>query len=252
MNIIINKQEFEQESIPKYFKPINIICPKCNENAKINLTEYKILSQCKNGHNIGNILLHEHREKQRIDLSKIICSTCKENNKGSTFNNIFFRCNSCKINLCPLCKNNHDKNHNIINYDEKDYNCDIDNEKISSYCNTCEKNICLYCNNHDKHKILDYKEIVSDILFETKKIEKLKEDIKQVINKIDFIINRIKIVKDNFEYYYEINKNNLILLTEKKINYEILYNYNNLRNSELEQDMDFIIKSKDINENFRK
>ena len=25
-------------------------------------------------------------------------------------------CNTCKINICPLCKSKHDKNHNIINY----------------------------------------------------------------------------------------------------------------------------------------
>ena len=254
MNILVYKQEneVEERQTIQYFKPLHLICTKCNENARINLTQYKILSKCKNDHFIGNILLHENKAKQKIDMSKIICEVCQRQNKASTFNKIFFRCLNCKINFCPLCKNKHDNTHKVINYEEKDYLCDLHNEKLSSFCESCQKNICMYCIEHDKHKLVTFKEIFPDINVETEKIGELEDLVNKVKNKLDFMIDRIKIVKENFEYYYEIIKNNLILLNEKKINYEILYNYNKIKNREIEEDMNYVIKTRDINENFRK
>ena len=38
--------------------------------------------------------------------------------------NEFYICKTCNKNICPLCKSNHDKNHKIINYDDKDYICE--------------------------------------------------------------------------------------------------------------------------------
>ena len=253
MNILINKQEYEyEENIPKYFYPLNIICSKCGENAKINFTEYKLLSQCKNGHCIGNILLHENKEKQKIDLSKIICHICKENNKGNTYKNNFYRCNHCHINICPLCKEKHEKNHNIINYDDKDYVCEKHNEKMSSYCEQCEKNICIYCKEHDKHKLINFKDIIPDLNEESNKIKKLKDIINKAIIKIDGILDRIKLVKENFEYYYKLNENIMIHLNERNVNYEILYNFNNINNSELENAINNVIKTNDVNEIFKR
>ena len=252
MNILVNEQEIETEESknPIYIKPMNFVCPTCGENARVNLTEYKIFSQCKKGHSKGNILLHENKEQQKIDISKIICGDCKEVNKGSSFENSFFRCNKCKINLCPLCKNKHDKTHNIINYDDKDFLCEIHNEKLSSYCDTCEKNICLYCSEHNEHKIINFKEIIPDLNNETMKIMKLELKINDMKSKIDEIINLLKLVKENFEYYYEINKNSWTFLNTKKLNYEILNNFNRIKSEEIENDIDIIIKSKDINESF--
>ena len=43
--------------------------------------------------------------------------------KSNTFNNEFFICNECKMNLCPLCKSAHDKSSFIINYNDKNYIC---------------------------------------------------------------------------------------------------------------------------------
>ena len=94
----------------------NIICPKCKENAKIKFNDYKFsIYDCKNGHETNNILIKDFEKTQYIDFSKIICEKCK-NNKSNSYNNIFYRCNSCKINICPLCKSGHDKSHFIINY----------------------------------------------------------------------------------------------------------------------------------------
>ena len=89
-----------------------IICPECKENILINIKDYKInLHECKNGHKEENILLNEFENKQKIDLSKIICNECKINNINNIYNKEFYICNECGINLCPLCKSKHNKNH---------------------------------------------------------------------------------------------------------------------------------------------
>ena len=59
------------------------------------------------------------------------------------------------MNLCPLCKENHDKNHNIIKYNEKNYKCEIHLKGYNSYCLQCEKNICILCEKqHNEHEII--------------------------------------------------------------------------------------------------
>ena len=103
-------------------KSKDIICPICKEICIYDIKEYKIkLYGCKNGHIINNIKLDEFNNKQYIDISKIKCDNCKNISKLNTFNNEFYICNECNMNLCPLCKSIHDKNHSIINYDNKDY-----------------------------------------------------------------------------------------------------------------------------------
>jgi len=62
----------------------------------------------KNKHNFDKIF----ENTQKIDISKIICNIYNKNNKSKTYNNKFYMCNICKINICPLCKLKHDKNHN--------------------------------------------------------------------------------------------------------------------------------------------
>ena len=60
INILVNEINKtiinENEEISK-----EIICPKCKENILIKIDEYKInLFNCKNNHNINNILLNEY------------------------------------------------------------------------------------------------------------------------------------------------------------------------------------------------
>ena len=103
-------------------KSKDIICPTCKEICIYGIREHKIkLYGCKNGHIIDNIKLDDFNNKQNIDISQIICDKCKNNSKANTFNNEFFICYECKMNLCPLCKSIHDKNLSIINYDNKNY-----------------------------------------------------------------------------------------------------------------------------------
>ena len=142
----------------------NIICPKCKKSAKFNLKEYKIILECQEGHKILNIFLNKFKDTQKIDLSKIICDQCHNNNKSNTYQNSFFICNTCKLNLCPACKSIHTQSHHVINYDDNDYICDIHNEKYSFFCQNCQKNICIYCENeHVEHKIISYGRILPNL-----------------------------------------------------------------------------------------
>ena len=113
MNILVNENN-ETIINENIIISKEIICPKCYENILIKINEYKInLFNCKNNHNIDNILLNEYDNIEKIDISKIICDTCKIKNKSNTYNNEFYRCNICKINICPLCKSNHNNNHKM-------------------------------------------------------------------------------------------------------------------------------------------
>ena len=115
----------------KVIKADYIICPICKENALINFDNFKIkISDCKYGHT-SYLLFNEFEESQKIDESKIICNNCGKINKSNTYNNIMYICNTCKMNLCPLFKEKHGGNHNIINYDQKYYICDIHNRQYT-------------------------------------------------------------------------------------------------------------------------
>ena len=143
MDILVIKFEDEQNNIKKIVSK-DIICPDCNENILIDIKNYKInLNGCKNNHTHENIILHLFEETQKIKLNDIICDICKINNKGNTYNNEFYICNTCNKNICPLCKSKHDNNHKIINYNDKNYICKKHNDSFNKYCKTCkeDKNI---------------------------------------------------------------------------------------------------------------
>ena len=142
-----------------------IICPTCKEHIRFEIIDYKInLHDCINKHKIDKILLDEFEDTQNIYMSKIICDKCKVRNKGNVQNNEFYKCNSCNYNICPSCKGEHDKNHNIINYDEKDFICKKHNINYQAYCKECNINLCLNCQNeHKTHKKKNFFDIIPNI-----------------------------------------------------------------------------------------
>ena len=252
MNILVfNKQTLDKEK-NNIIKFKEIICNKCGENIKILIDNYKIkLFGCKNGHEINNLTFEEFEKSQIIDESKIECNKCKSKNKGNTYENTFYKCNTCKMNLCPLCKTNHDKSHNIINYDLQFYICDIHNEKYSSYCKKCNKNICAYCGNeHNNHEITLYKiegkdKKINELNELKNKIDKLNKDIENIIN----ILNN---VMKNIEIYYNICNNYINNYDIKRINYEKLENINKIINKDIIKDINNIINDNNINNKINK
>ena len=228
-------------------KSKNIICPECKENIRIKIEDYKIkLYKCKNNHIRDNILLEEYEDTQNIDISKIKCEICNVNNKSDSHKNIFFRCNKCKKNICPLCKSKHDKDHNIINYDLKDYICEEHNEAFVEYCNECKKDICLSCTNkHNNHKTISYKNIIRNIDEVRNDINEYKKEIDKFNNNIDDIIKQLEKVKKNMEIYYNIFTDIINNYELKNRNYNILNNINEINNNIIKE----IKQIKQINNN---
>ena len=242
---------------PCWIQSKDIICPLCGESARLDISEYKILLQCKKNHNRGNIFLDELENTQKIDISKIICDECKKNNKANSYKNIFYKCNQCGHNLCINCQDKHQndhKEHNIINYDDKNYICEIHNEKYSSYCYSCKKNICIFCEKeHEKYKGHNYKNYVK-LLPDMKKakinMEELKNKITEFKGILDDLINRLNKVKNTIDYFYQIKKQLFDLVVNKCINYEILSSFNRINKSEIINDIKNIVNNKDKNEIF--
>ena len=165
-----------------------IICPICKENIILNMKDYKInLSGCKNNHDTTDILLNKYEDTQKIDLNKIMCDICNQNNKGKTYNNEFYICNTCNKNICPLCKSIHEKDHIIINYDDKNYICKIHNDSYIKYCKTWDDNLCIICQNeHNNHETFE----LSEIIFNRNDLIKSLTDLKEVVDKFKNKIER--------------------------------------------------------------
>ena len=159
---IIASKKCKEDKIDVIEKSKDIICPECKEPCRIKLNDFKIkLYECCNGHINDGIKIDDFPKTQEINISLIVCEQCKIKNKGNTWNNEFYRCLNCKKNICVLCKSNHDTNHNIIKYEQKNYVCPKHNDLYIKYCKQCNNDICYLCETeHKDHEIIalfDYK-----------------------------------------------------------------------------------------------
>lgn len=228
MTIIVNKDNIKPSNLKK---SKYIICPKCQEIAFMEIKDFKMSFFCLNEHKIEDMLFSELENIQYIDESKIICELCKNSNKSTTFNNIFFRCLNCQKNICPLCKNAHDKAHKIINYDEKDFICNLHYDLYNSVCNQCNKNICLLCEkDHKEHEIESFSNImpekqkINDTMKELKIIiDKAKKDVKDIILILNKFMDQLEIfynLYDNIFKNYEYKNRNAFILVSTSLVYK--------------------------------
>ena len=251
MIILVNEIE---KSVLKENEIISneVICPECRESILMNVKDFKInLYKCQNNHKIDNISFNEFENTQKINLSEIICNNCNKNELEFS-NNKFFFCCSCRKNLCLLCNSNHDKKHNIINYDDKNYICQKHNENFIIFCEDCNANICFGCENeHSNHKTIYLGKILpnkNNILKEMKDLRKIIEAFKNKIEEIKKIFDKIA---DSLEIYYEINEKMINNYEIKKRNYQVIKNLNEMQNNHknIIADLNKAINEKNINKN---
>jgi len=251
MNVLVYDLERtliqENEIISK-----EIICPECRESIFMNVKDYKInLYACQNNHKTDNISFYEFENTQKINLIEIKCNICNKN-KTEFSNNKFYFCCSCGKNLCLFCNSNHDKNHNIINYDEKNYICQKHKENFINYCENCNKNICFGCeNDHSNHKTIYLGHILpnkENLLKEMKDLRKVIDAFKNKIEEIKSVFDKIK---DNIEIYYKINENMINSYEIKKRNYQVIKNLKEIqnKNKNIIIDLNKITNEKNINNN---
>ena len=221
--IIVNEYGDEDKELLKISK--DIICPTCKEICMLSFKDYKIcLDNCINKHFFKNILIEQFNEFQK--KSKLLCNNNNcENNKKESFDEQFYKCCNCKINICPICKLNHNKEHIIIDYDQKNYICNEHGEKNEMYCNECYQNFCKLCKSNDKHKFIPFNTILkkeeNNINEIRNKINNLKEEVKEITKKFNKVIN-------NLEAYYDATNTIINNYNENKKNYQILKSINNI------------------------
>ena len=240
--------DYNDNNQDEIIKSNEIICNTCKESSRIEINDYKItLYGCKNKHKICNIKLNQFNQTQNINISKIVCAFCPDKNKGNSYNKQFFRCLTCKKELCIICKERHQPNHNIINYDEKNYICEDHGEYYHSYCYQCEKNMCTSCENiHQNHAMESFGSLIKDRTALLQENENLRINIEKLNQIISDIISKLNKVRENFLIYYEIHKS-IFCNNNKFRNFEILYNINEFTNNTIKKDIEKIIKDNNIN-----
>ena len=207
-----------------------LICPKCNEPCQIEINDYKMtFSSCKNGHTTKDIPFSDIKDNLKIDESKIICKSCNNINKASTEH--FYICISCKQYLCALCLSSHNKKHDIIDFNQKNYICFNHNEEFSSFCKNCKINLCMECEaeHKDRQNLIYFRDILPNKVQLKTNLTELKTKINKYKEKISEIKNIFDKIITSLETYYEINENLLNDYEKKLKNYQIL---NNLKVSE--------------------
>ena len=239
---IILVYDINNQSNEQIIKSNQVICKICKENAKIGVDNYHIvLFGCKNNHRINNIHFKEFAQTQFINLSKIICEFCKNNNMGESYNKRFSRCLTCKKNICLLCQEKHSSEHNVINYDQKNYICEEHAEYYHSFCYTCNKNLCTSCENiHKNHIMESFGTMIKERSALLEEREQLRKNIERVGQIISDIITKLNKVRENLGIYYEIHRN-IISNNNKFRNYEILFNINEFNNNAIKKDLETII-----------
>ena len=235
MNILVLSDEdnLNNNNNNNLIRAKNIICPICLEDIKIKrINNYKIyFFECKNTHKINDILLDEFEKTQMINLMNIKCNICKNNNKYNTYNNEFYKCFECNVNICPLCKSKHNKEHCVINYDKLNYICNKHNELFTNYCNKCKINICSLCEKeHFKH----CKKSIGDMIFDKEELinelNKLKQSINIFNDNFNEIMEVLNKVRENMKSFYKLEEYIIENYDKKERNYEILYNIDKIMN----------------------
>ena len=221
IKVISTKEELEK----KLIKSKNIICPQCGEDIKMKINNYKInLFGCKNDHIINNISLDEFEKTQMVNLNEIKCGICKKN-KSNTDDNKLYKCNECNMNICPVCKLKHDKNHNIIDYDKIYYICNKHEEPFTNYCKKCKINICSLCEKeHINHEMILLRNLIIEKKNILNKIDEIGKSINLFNDNIDKIIEILNNMKNNVNIFYKLIENIGNNYNEKERNYQILNN----------------------------
>ena len=208
MTILVDDiNEEKNELTSKY-----IICPECGENVQIELKNYKISLDCKNGHKINDILFNKYEYFQKIASEKIVCNIC---NKTDMSKGNIYKCLACekknkkKTNICEECISKHEPKHKneIINYEQNNYQCSEHKQKFIDYCKVCKKNICFDCNcNHSKNssEIIHLKDMRVPKEEKEKKLKEDEKTINKFNNNINKLIKMLNKVKDYINKYYNI------------------------------------------------
>ena len=254
----IDDDEIENEEGKPNFKiSKEIICPECLENCILSFNDYRIsLFNCSNKHSYSNILIDEFTDFQRINEEKIICNKCKSSKLESYENKFYFCCN-CKINLCPLCKTGHEKDHLMINYDFLNYICIDHGEKFIFFNKESDRNLCDLCMENIDYENGNYNDnyiyLNTIIKRKNKNINELKIKLDKLKEEKNIYSEKFKKVLNNMELYYEMAYKIINIFNGKTKNYKLLININNIYdyNEKIIKDIEKIINEVEIDKKLK-
>ena len=245
MKITVINSDIKKEDI--FIQAKEIICPQCNESCRIKIENGKIkLFGCINNHNYVEIDILNFKNTQKINISKIICNDCKDTNMGNVHNYEFYKCLTCRNNVCLICQTyKHNKSHILIKYEQKNYICPKHNYVFFQYCKKCKINMCLFCNEeHSGHEIISFINLLPKSVEINNKICEIEKETEIFKNNIKD--NKYKEIIEFFDAYKKIN---IDILTNFNINASNL-NYNILENlKEIINNNDILKKIIAINNN---
>ena len=226
LKVFVQLIKEENTNVQETFKSKEIICPICYELCRIKFDNYKLeLFGCINNHITKDIKIKDFPNTQKINITNIICQKCKIKNIGSSSDNEFYKCLTCNQNLCLICRSNHNLNHKIINYTQKNYICQKHNEQFTKYCFKCNKNICYSCDEeHKEHEIILLGNIKPNMSETKGKLLKVKKEIDIFNNNIKNIIMKLNELNDSINIFYEIYNNIINSYENQNRNYQILQN----------------------------
>ena len=256
ISIVVIEGQDLRETTNNLEKSKYVICPLCSENAFISIENFKItIYGCKNGHKTERLQVNEFGKTQYVDQSQIKCNEC-DKLRSETGKNKFFTCRTCKHNLCPYCKDIHDKSHNnIIDYEENKFYCNEHFNVYKYYCGTCKKDICISCKNeHQEHNIITYDNIIPDIdKIRNEELKNTEEKIYELKTIINDLINQLNQLNKNLNIYFEIYNNIITNFDKEKRNYSIIQNINDMKkfNNNFIGSLTEIIKDNNIKNKFR-
>ena len=192
-------------------------CETCELLIDIELDNFKLKGQCKNGH----IINYDLKCFMFYDILKytnsliIYCSKCSyEINEENTF-----KCQNCNKFLCGKCINEHliEENHNGKSFYINKYRlCKTHNKINNFFCYNCKINICEDCQVFHKEHIINsyldiipnknkkelynikFKEYCSGIYDILDKINKIKKEADERFEKIEKYLNFLLYINENF------------------------------------------------------
>ena len=240
MNILV--YDLEQKNEKCYISP-NPICGMCGQNVKIKLIDYKVvIYPCVNGHKDKILFLKDYETiKNLYFLKKLKCDVCHENDIK------YFYCFNCKYKLCSSCKEKHQSEHSIINYENINYICPEHKDPFVSYCNKSFKNLCLLCiQANNAYENILYEKIPLNIDEHKIKIKEIKKYINKFNKEVEEIIRKLNNVLKSMNIYFSIIEDMINNYNIKKTNYEIINNINEIDYDIIKKDLTDI--NNEINE----
>ena len=232
VNMLEDKDDDSQEQV--IIKSKFIICPKCGEICRITIEDCKIkLFGCCNNHTTNGIRLLDFKDSQKVNISKIVCGKCKLKNKGDSINHEFYICLTCKINLCTLCKINHNSSHNVIRDEQINNICLKHNKEFIEYCTKCNVNTCFSCEEHIEHETINLKKLKPNKDEIKNQLLQLKQEIETLVGEKQISLTKLNEFKEALNIFYEINNDIFNIYEMENQNYQILENIKLITNNEI-------------------